>query len=218
MRGVKVRANDPRATKPRGEPRVLSFEQMHEFAAASASYEAMIRAFSDCGLRLGEVLGLERADFDGEALHVRGSAHRGVFTPGDLPTKKHVRTVPLPPSTAELVRAIPVRIDTPLMFPTPSGRLWWERNFYRDVWYPAQEAWAGIDPELERAERRRLVAERGRDFAPHDFRHSWVTHLRAAGIDPADLAAVAGHTVETATARYTHALGRSDDRIRQVIG
>jgi integrase len=98
------------------------------------------------------------------------------------------------------------------------GGLWWERNFYRDVWYPAQEAWAGIDPALERAERRRLAAERGRDFAPHDFRHSWVTHLRAAGIDPADLAAVAGHTVETATARYTHALGRSDDRIRQVIG
>jgi integrase len=218
VRGVKVRANDPRATKPKRAPRVLSFEQMHEFAAASGSYEAMIRAFSDCGLRLGEVLGLERADFDGEAFHVRGSAHRGVFTPGDQPTKKHVRTIPLPPSTAELVRAIPVRIDTPLMFPTPSGKLWWERNFYRDVWYPAQEAWAGIDPELERAERRRLVAERGRDFAPHDFRHSWVTHLRAAGIDPADLAAVAGHTVETATARYTHALGRSDDRIRQVIG
>jgi hypothetical protein len=34
---------------------------------------------------------------------------------------------------------------------------------------------------------------------------------------PADLAAVAGHTAETATARYTHALGRSDDRFRQVI-
>ena len=62
------------------------------------------------------------------------------------------------------------------------------------------------------------MAERGCDYAPHDLRHSWVTHLRAAGIDPADLAAVAGHTVETATARYTHALGRSDDRIRQVIG
>jgi integrase len=116
VRGVKVRANDPRATKPRREPRVLSFEEMHEFAAVACSHEAMIRAFSDCGLRLGEVLGLERADFDGEAFHVRGSAHRGVFTPGDLPTKKHVRTIPLPPSTAELVRAIPVRIDTPLMF------------------------------------------------------------------------------------------------------
>jgi integrase len=64
VRGVKVRANDPRATKPRREPRVLSFEQMHDFAAAAGSHQAMIRVFSDCGLRLGEVLGLERGDFD----------------------------------------------------------------------------------------------------------------------------------------------------------
>lgn len=112
---------------------------------------------------------------------------------------------------------MPVRIDTPLMFPTPSGRLWWERNFYRDVWYPAHEAGAGIDPAQERAERRRLVAERGRDVVPHDFRHSWVTHLRG-GNRPRRPRCGAGHTVETATARYTYALGRSDDRIRQVIG
>ncbi len=72
----------------------------------------MLRVFTDCGLRLGEVLGLERRDFDGDAFHVRGSAHNGVFTAGDQPTKKHVRTVPCPPSTAELVRAMPARIDT----------------------------------------------------------------------------------------------------------
>jgi hypothetical protein len=45
-----------------------------------------------------------------------------------------------------------------------------------------------------------------------------VTHLRAAGIDPADLADVAGHSLDTATARYTHALRRSHDQIRRVIG
>jgi hypothetical protein len=27
-----------------------------------------------------------------------------------------------------------------LIFTTPSGRMWRERNFYRDVWKPAQEA------------------------------------------------------------------------------
>jgi hypothetical protein len=41
--------------------------------------------------------------------------------------------------------------------------------------------------------------------------------LRAAGIDDADLAQVAGHAVETMLGTYTHALGRSHDRIRQVI-
>lgn len=86
-----------------------------------------------CRLRLGEVLGLERGDFDGEALHLRGSAHAGVFTPGDQPTKRHVRTVPCPPSTAQLIRAMPARIDTPLLFPTPAGRIWHESNFRRDV-------------------------------------------------------------------------------------
>ncbi len=40
----------------------------------------------------------------------------------------------------------------------------------------------------------------------HELRHSWVTHLRAAGVDPADLAAASGHSVETATKRYVHAL------------
>jgi integrase len=178
----------------------------------------MVRVFADCGLRLGEVLGLERQDFDGEAFHVRGSAHDGVFTPGDQPTKKHVRTVPCPPSTAELIRATPARIDTALLFATPSGRLWWERNFKRDVWFPAQERWAGINPELPPKERRALVADGPFDVRPHDFRHSWVTHMRAAGIDPADLAEAAGHDVETATARYTHPLRRSDDLIRQVVG
>ena len=91
------------------------------------------------------------------------------------------------------------RIDTTVLFPTPTGRIWWERNFYRDVWQPAREA-------------------SGLDCTPHDFRHSWVTHLRAAGIDAADLAEIAGHTVATATARYTHPLRRSDDAVRDVVG
>jgi hypothetical protein len=42
--------------------------------------------------------------------------------------------------------------------------------------------------------------------------------LRAAGTDPADLAAMSGHTVETATKHYTHALGRSFDAARKTIG
>jgi integrase len=67
------------------------------------------------------------------------------------------------------------------------------------VWKPTARR-AGIDP------------------TPHEFRHSWVTHLRAAGVDPADLADVAGHSMQTATAHYTHALKQSYEQIRRVIG
>ena len=98
-----------------------------------------------------------------------------------------------------MIRSAPTRIDTDLLFPTPRGALWRERNFYRDVWEPARRA-TGMDP------------------TPHEFRHSYVSHLRAAGVDDADLARVAGHSVETMVSRYTHALSRTHERIRGVIG
>lgn len=53
---------------------------------------------------------------------------------------------------------------------------------------------------------------------PHEMRHSWNSNLRAAGIDPADLADVAGHSVETATKHYTHAMRKSFDQIRNTVG
>lgn len=118
VRGVTVRSNDPRAVKQRRAPRVFDFDQMHRFATHAGPYEPAVRCLSDCGLRLGELIGLERADVGGDRLAVRGSAHNGVFTPGDQPTKRHERTVPVPPSLAELLRLAPTRIDTRLLFPT----------------------------------------------------------------------------------------------------
>jgi site-specific recombinase XerD len=86
-----------------------------------------------------------------------------------------------------------------LFFTTPTGRMWRERNFYRDLWRPAQEA-------------SRL------DIRPHECRHSYVTHLRAAGVNDADLAEIAGHRVETMLARYTDAVGGSFEAVVSTIG
>jgi integrase len=122
--------------------------------------------------------------------------------------KEHDREIPLPPSTLAIIRAMPARIDCEWLFPTPTGKLWRYSNWHRKVWQPTIES--ANDPRRSRA--RRL------DPTPHDFRHSWNTHLRAAGIDPADLADVAGHSVQTATAHYTHALRKSFDEIRRVVG
>jgi integrase len=77
--------------------------------------------------------------------------------------------------------------------------MWRERNFYRDVWKPTQEA-ASLD------------------LRPHECRHSYVTHLRAAGVNDADLAEIAGHRVETMLARYTHAVGDSLESVQAAIG
>lgn len=49
---------------------------------------------------------------------------------------------------------------------------------------------------------------------PHECRHSYVTRLRATGVNDADLAEIAGHRVETMLTRYTHAIGTSFDSVR----
>ncbi len=147
---------------------------------------------------LGEILALEGDRFDGVSFELKFSAHEGELI-GSSDEKNHDRTVPSPPTLTEKIEARQGQPRSRYLFPTPSGKLFRERNFYRDVWVPAQLA-TGMDP------------------TPHEFRHSYVSNLRAMGIDDADLADVAGHTVETMISVYTHGLGQSHDRIRQIIG
>jgi integrase len=204
FKGVRIRAGDPRAKKKRRPIRVFSFEQMHAFAKAAGDYEPMVRVFTDTGMRLGEVLPLKREDFDGETLKVRRTAHEGVVLEGtktDHGEQDAGRVVPVPATLAWMLEAQINLGDSAcdLLFTTPTGRMWRERNFYRDLWKPTQQA-------------------SGLDVRPHECRHSYVTHLRAAGINDADLAEIAGHQVATMLARYTHPVGRDLDTIRAAIG
>jgi integrase len=196
--GAKVRDDDRRAVKRARQLRVWSFDELHDFAGHAGRYESMIRTLADCGLRVGELFALRRADLDAGVIHVRGSAWEGSVSAGSR-EKNHDRDVPVPPGLAAILRAMPTRIDSPWLFPTPTGKLWRYSNWHRTVWQPTIEA-AGIDP------------------TPHELRHSWVSHLRAAGIDPADLAAIAGHGLDVATSTYTHALGRSFEQVREMVG
>lgn len=213
FKGIKLRATDRRATKTKREVRVWTLEQMHQFAAAAGSFEAMIRMLSDCGLRIGEVFALQRAKQDLKAgvFCVEGTGWRGQLVPSSR-EKNHDRSGPIPPGCLQLLRDMPARIDTEWLFSTPGSRrvgnvgrdlpgglMWRYENWYRQVWRPAKDA-TGMDP------------------TPHEFRHSWNSHLLAAGIDRADLADIAGHSEQVNAAIYTHALRRSHDQIRSVIG
>jgi integrase len=140
---------------------------MHAFAKAASRYEAMVRVFTDTGMRLGEVLPLRREDFDGETLKVRRTAHEGTILDGtktDHGEHDAGRTAPVPATLAWMIEA-QIQLngeDCELLFTTPTGHMWRERNFYRDLWKPTQQA-------------------SGLDIRPHECRHSYVTHLRAAG-------------------------------------
>jgi integrase len=228
FRGVKIRANDPRVQKGRRPIRVWSWQQMHEFAAAcaisdvleptgpgsnqtraanewrSTLAEPMIRTLADCGLRVGELFAIPRSalNLTDALLEVRQSVSGGVIVPGtktDHGERDAGRVAPIPPALCEMLKAMPKRIDSQLLFPAPLGGLWDYATWWRIVWHPARDR-AGIDPR------------------PNEFRHSYVSLMRAARIDPADLAAICGHSEHTATARYTHSLGRSFDVVRNAVG
>lgn len=216
---VKIRKNDPRIQKGSTPVRVFSWQDMHRFARACADArgggrgidewrpvyaEPMVRCLSDLGLRAGELLPLERADlsFSDETLAVRRTVALGDVLDGtktDHGEADAGRVVPVPPDLLRMLDRMPKRIDTRLLFPTPRGAMWGYQNWWRLVWCPGREV-------------------SGLDVRPHEMRHSWVSLMRAAGVNVADLAEVAGHTEQTATARYSHALGRSFEAMRRVVG
>jgi hypothetical protein len=68
------------------------------------------------------------------------------------------------------------------MSTTPTGKVWRERNWRRDLRAPTCKA-TGMDPR------------------PQEFRASWESILGAAGVDRADLAQYARHSVATANSR-----------------
>lgn len=213
FKGLKLRATDRRATKQPRKKQVWTWEQMHAFAARAGAYQPMIRMLADCGLRIGELLGLQRElqDLKGGVFTVRGSAWNGKLVETSR-EKRHDRQGPIPPTCLAMLRAMPKRIDSPWLFCTPGSRragntgfdrpgglLWRYHNWRRTVWLPTCEA-AGIQP------------------TPQEFRVSFNTLLLSAGLDRADLADMLGHSEDVNAARYTRALRRSGDAVRKVIG
>src|SRR5215218_2652627 len=82
-----------------------------------------------------------------------------------------------------------------LLFPSPRGRPWNVRNFYRNTWEPARKK-AGVS------------------FTLYDLRHTFASRLLAAGIPVVEVAAWMGHSlraggaeVNTTTRMYAHATG-----------
>lgn len=137
FKGVRVRRNDPRASRPSRRPRVLTWAQMHELASAAGRHEPMVRMLGDCGLPVGELFALRRElqDLREGVFEVRGSGWEGIVIESSE-TKEHDRSGPIPPGCLERLREMPARIDSPWLFPTPTGRMWRVNNFYRDVGRP----------------------------------------------------------------------------------
>jgi integrase len=213
--GIRISKSDERG-KRTAEPRMWTFKQLHEWAAKAPGpiAQAMLRVLIDCGLRHGELLALERdqwvkagdryIDQHGKEvlaadpmLLVRHAAWRGRIVQSSA-EKNHHRDVPVTPAADRLLREMPRALRSKWLFTTKTGRMWQESNFEHRILHKTNER-AGYAP------------------TPREIRRSYVSNLRGMGIDPADLAKVTGHTVETATKFYTLPLEQSHEAIRKAI-
>jgi integrase len=137
---------------------------------------AAIMVLADCGVRLGELIGLTIADWDRkrDLLYVNG--------------KSGPRYVPHGPATGEaLSRYIRVR-DHHGYVESPS------------LWLGRKGPW-GISGPQQMLGRRCDMAGLPR-VHPHQFRHTWAHEAKASGLSEGDLMALAGWKTPAMAVRY----------------
>lgn len=193
-----------------GERPVLTFDQVLDLAAAvPARYKTMILVATTGSLRYGEVIALQRADFD--QLHgtvrvrqayseIRGQG----MVLGPPKSRAGVRTISLPGFVQtevrrhldEFVAASPAA----LVFTGPTGAAIRRGNFNDLVKWSEAVASIGV-PELH--------------F--HDLRHTGNTLAAASKVSTRDLMARMGHDSMHAALIYQHATSEADRAIAEAL-
>jgi integrase len=178
-----------------------SWEQVEAAAAEMPAHFAAIPLFAvGTGLRPEEWIALERRDLD---LNEGTVSVERVYSGGRLKdckkSDRQRRRLPLRGRIVDVLKALPPRLDTKLLFPAPrSGYIDLERFRYR-AWTPALVA-AGI------AHRR-----------VYDARHTYATWSIAAGVDLFTLSRRMGTSVPMIDATYGHLTLDADERERVLL-
>lgn len=208
---------NPGATPPRrrrrAEPPVhiyVSLEAAHVIAARVPPETAIAVWIQRlCGLRIGEVYGLEDQDVDLEEQIITMTRQGGRKTPTSderlmthgLKHGHRIRRVAIPDQLVDALSEhrslwVPSTGSGPsprFIPPTPRG-IWTYCTYYTRVSGAAREAGV-VDPAT------------GKPARPHDLRRSMITDLDRAGVDSQDVSRIAGHRVDqssTSRVTYTH--------------
>jgi integrase len=180
------------------------FESWEELEAIAAEIDPRFAAIPvvlvGTGLRPEELFALERRDLDLEA---------GVLTVERVYSQRRLkdckkssrqrRRVPLRQRVVEALRALPPRLNTPLLFPAARGGYIDGEKFRYREWAPALRA-AGI-------EHRRV----------YDCRHTFASWGVAGGVQLFYLARIMGTSVAQIDATYGHLLPDSEEYLRGLL-
>jgi integrase len=212
----RVRPNDPRLDpiRPKRVRRSVPPDEVSAFMdCVPAQWRALCWAPVMSGARPGELFAMHRdnLDSDREAIYLCQTVDRYGHLQDGLKTTHHIREADrqgrwtlFPQSLLEALADAP-RSPDGWLFPTPRGRLWSIRNFYRTVWDPARRA-------------------SGTDFTLYDLRHTFASRLQAAGIPAPEVSAWMGHSlraggtlISPSTQRYTHPTGDHTTKALQTL-
>lgn len=151
------------------------------------------------GLRPEEWQVLERRDIDRTAglLNVRRTVSDGKVV--ELAkTSRSRRQVPLSPRALAALDALPPRLDTPLVFPSPDGKVLHLDNFRNRRWSPAMEA-----------------SDVRKPARIYDLRSTFASNALAAGITVFEVARIMGTSVEMIERHYGALLDGSGANIAE---
>jgi integrase len=177
---------------------VFPFESWDEVEAVAAELDPRYRAIpivaAGTGLRPEELFGLHRSDVDRDRrrLHVHRRFTGGAVKEGTKTGAE--RFVPFGERVLHVLDAMPIRIDTKILFPAPrGGYIDLEKFRYRE-WSPALRA-AGL------AHRR-----------VNDLRHTYASWSLAADVPVAKLATMMGTSIAQIEDTYHRFLKTDEQR------
>ena len=189
---------------------ILTEEQLEiflEVAKADPVWSDFFYTELTTGLRLGEICGLKWQDFEEKTgrLHIRRSVHRrkgGGVRVGETKTETGTRTILLPPSTMEILKARKKKSYSDWIFHNP---------VVPEVPMDPSTAYHRLKTLLRHAE---LPPIRF-----HDLRHTFATHALTSGVDAKTLSTILGHTNASFTLdTYTHMTTDMHRKAATVVG
>ncbi len=188
-RGEAVGGRPQLPKQPRREREVLSRAEIDrlEDSARTERDKVIVRLFADCGLRLGELTGLSVDDIrrggNRAYLRVRGKGDRE-------------RLVPMLPDLARRVE----RLSRNRPADTAGGRIFYSsRRLHGETYEPLTES--GVAQMVGLLGKQ---AQLGKPVHPHLLRHSWITEMLRRGMNPIQLAAIAGASEKVIAEHYAH--------------
>ena len=189
---------------------ILTEEQLEKFlevAKQDPVWSDFFYTELTTGLRLGEICGLKWQDFEEKTgrLHIRRSVHRrkgGGVRVGETKTETGTRTILLPPSTVEILKARKKKSYSNWIFHNP---------VVPEVPMDPSSAYHRLKTLLRHAE---LPSIRF-----HDLRHTFATHALTSGVDAKTLSTILGHTNASFTLdTYTHMTTDMHQKAATVVG